>query len=168
MSLIGQYEWKMNMAGTAQSNYTIAYNTAEGNKRLLKNSYKTSIWQQHNSKCLCYKCLADNNLVYTLSNFHSPKVVEGGMQQKRKIDGVQEGIPGSVPCPHQNMDYFGTFHLFDNDNGGEANYNLSEQKRKYGWILKLSFWLFHTSFNNTYRVRIPLMNKHNPGRGKIF
>ena len=162
MALIGRHEWKTNMIGTAQENRTGA-DTAEEKKRLSKNTYETVMWQ-HNSECLCYAIWSDKNLVRTLSNFHSPKVVDGGIRRRRKVHGVRERDPVSVPCPQQNIDYSDTFHLIDKGNGAEAKYDLSGQSRKHGWSPKLSLRLFNMNFNNTYKIYMALMKKHNPGR----
>ena len=136
MALLGRYEWKFNMIGTAQENRTGA-DTAEEKKLLSKNTYEIVMWQ-HNTESLCYAIWSDNNLVRTLSNFHSPKVVDAGLRRRRKVAGVRERDPTAVPCPEQNIAYSDTFHLIDKGNMQEAKYDLSGQSRKHGWSPKLS------------------------------
>jgi hypothetical protein len=43
-----------------------------------------SLIYQHNTKPLCYAVWGDNNFVKTLSNFHSPVIMTGGMKRKKK------------------------------------------------------------------------------------
>ena len=52
---------KMNMVEIARENQSGADIILQEKKRLLKNSYKTVIWQ-HNSEWLCYAIWADNNI----------------------------------------------------------------------------------------------------------
>ena len=52
MALIGRYEWKINMAGTAQENRTGA-DTEEEKKGMKKNTYEAVMWQ-HDNKSLYY------------------------------------------------------------------------------------------------------------------
>ena len=59
------------------------------------------------------------------------------------------------------------FHLIDKGNGAEAKYELGGQSRTHGWIPKLSCRLFNTNFNNSFRIALPLIEKHNPGRRPV-
>ena len=52
-----------------------------------KNTYEAVMWQ-HDTEPLCYAIWSDNNLVRTLSNFHTPKVVDAGIKRRRKVNGV--------------------------------------------------------------------------------
>ena len=63
-----------------------------------KNSNEAVMWQ-HNTKFLCNAIWSNNNLVQTLSTFHTPKIVGGGIKRKRKSSGVQERESTAVPCP---------------------------------------------------------------------
>ncbi len=65
------------MVGTSNENRTGAA-TKEEKKGLKKGTYDCIMWQ-HNEEDLCYAMWCDNNIVRTLSNFHSPEVVEGGL-----------------------------------------------------------------------------------------
>mmetsp|Transcript_2847 Transcript_2847/g.5763 ORF Transcript_2847/g.5763 Transcript_2847/m.5763 type:complete len:366 (+) Transcript_2847:358-1455(+) len=165
MALIGRHEWKINMVGTAQENQTGA-DTEEEKKAMKKNTYEIIMWQ-HDSECLTYAIWSNNNLVWTLSNFHTPKVVDGGLNRKKKVDGVREREPAPVPCPEQNIYYSNTFHLVDKGNGVKAKYDLGGQSRKHGWTPKLSSRLFNMNFNNSYWIYMTLMEKHNPGRRPV-
>mmetsp|Transcript_14103 Transcript_14103/g.29816 ORF Transcript_14103/g.29816 Transcript_14103/m.29816 type:complete len:284 (-) Transcript_14103:390-1241(-) len=162
MALIGRHEWKINVVGTAQQNQTGAY-TQEEKKAMKKNMYEAVMWQ-HDSECLTYAICSDNKLVQTLSNFHTPKVVDSGLNRKKKVDGVGKSEPAPVPCPEQNINYSKTFHLIDKGNGVEAKYDLAGQSRKHGWTPKLSSRLFKMNFNNLYRIYFSLMVKNNPER----
>ena len=95
MTLIGHHEWKIKMLGTTQENRTGADNAAE-KKAMKKNTYETAMWQ-HDCESLCYAIWSGNNLIQTLSNFHTPMVVEGGMKRKRRANGVHEREPADVP-----------------------------------------------------------------------
>ena len=53
---------------TAQENQT-GVETAEEDKIVRKNSFKSEMWQ-HNSESLCYTIWSDNNLVPTHFKFH--------------------------------------------------------------------------------------------------
>ena len=106
------------MGETAEEN-RIGANTEEKKKAVKKNIYEAVMWQ-HDSEHLCYAIWYGNNLVRTVSNFHTPKVVDEGLKRERKVNGVQERDPTVVPCPQQNIDYSETFHLIDKGNDTEA------------------------------------------------
>ena len=162
MALSGRHEWKMNMSGTSQENRTRA-DTVEEEKKMKKNTYEAVMWQ-HDDEPLCYAIWSDNNLVQTLSNFHTPKVVDAGVKRKRRVQGTRERTPVLVLYPQQNIDYSETFHLIDRGNGAEANYDLAGQSKKHEWSPKLSLRLFNVNFNNSYMIYLALMAKHNPRR----
>ena len=74
------------MVGTANENRTDT-DTEEKEKARKKNTYEAVKWH-HDSKALAYAIWLDINLVRTLSNFHTPKVVNEGLKRKRKVNGV--------------------------------------------------------------------------------
>ena len=78
------------------------------------------------------KIWSDNNLVGTLSNFHTPKIVDTDIKRRRRVNDVREREPTAVPCPQQNVDYLETFHIIDKGNGVEAKYELGGQSRSHG------------------------------------
>jgi hypothetical protein len=86
MGQIGREEWKINMVGTAQTNRTGAPAAADVQK-LKVGTYESIFWQ-HRMLNLCYVVWSDNNKVKTLSNFHSPVVLEVGlgMLHKMRVD----------------------------------------------------------------------------------
>ena len=47
------------------------------------------------------------------------------------------------------------------ENDVDTKYDLAGQIRKHKWSLKLSLRLFNMNFNNTYRICMALMEKHN-------
>ena len=68
----------------------------------MKKGTYDSIMYQHINEELVLAMWSDNNIVRTLSNFHSPVVIEDGLQRKSKVDGVRERAQTPVPCPKQN------------------------------------------------------------------
>ena len=84
-ALIGRHVWGINMVGTCQSNRCGAGKlakcdltcnaTAKGSHNLLLH--------QHKDEPLTFVVWADNNHVKTLSDFHTPEIVEAGLKQKR-------------------------------------------------------------------------------------
>ena len=74
------------MVGMAQTNRMGAPAAADVQK--LKVGTYVSIFWQHRMLNLCYVVWSDNNKVKTLSNFHSPVVLEVGlgMLHKMRVD----------------------------------------------------------------------------------
>ena len=99
MALIGSHDWKINMLGAAQENRTGA-DTAKKKKGMKKNTYE-AVMCQHDTEPLCYVIWSDNNLVRILFNFHTPKIVEGGVKRKRRVQGTQERTKSPVACPQK-------------------------------------------------------------------
>ena len=98
MALIERHNWKINMLGIAQENRTGA-DTAEKKKGMKKNTYE-AVMCQHDTEPLCYVIWSDKNFVRTLSNFHTPKVVDSGIKRRRRrVNGVLERVQTAVPCP---------------------------------------------------------------------
>jgi len=162
MALIGRHEWLMNMVRTAQENRTGA-ETKEKKKMMKVSSYESLIFQ-HDKEDLRYAMWADNNIVRTLSNFHSPEILEAGLKRKRKVNKKRERHQTNVPCPHQNKDNSDTFHLIDKGNGAKAKYNLFLENKKHGWTPKLALRFFNMTLNNAYKIYRWLLAKYNPGR----
>ena len=83
---IARIVWKMNVVGTCQANPTGApVKDALATSGIKPGSYK-SVVLQHEDLPLTYACWGDNNIVKTLSNFHSPEIIVGGLKQKKKIE----------------------------------------------------------------------------------
>jgi hypothetical protein len=92
MCQVGREEWGMNMVGTCQTDRTGAGalgKLAVKAKEILIGSHESLIYQ-HNTKSLLYSVWVDNNFVKTLSTFHSPVTIRGGI----KID-KPEGEKGN-------------------------------------------------------------------------
>ena len=70
--------------------------TATKKKAMKKNMYEAVMWK-HRTEPLCYAIWFGNNLVRTLSNFHTPKVVDEGIKRRRKINGVRGKESVAVP-----------------------------------------------------------------------
>ena len=67
---------------------------------------------------------ADNAIVKTLRNFHSPVIIKDGFQRRCKIDGVEQRDPVGVPVPEQGKAYCETFYKIDKGNYTKAKYDL--------------------------------------------
>lgn len=87
---------------------------------------------------------ADNNIVKTLSKFHSLEILSGGegVARRRGVDGTREQERTEVSCPAQQKDYSETFHLIYKGNGKESRYDMGGQTKGHNWAPKLSmrFW----------------------------
>ena len=60
----------------------------------------------------------------TLSNFHSPVIIEDGVHRRCKIVGTRQRDSVGVPVPAQGKAYCETFHRIDKGNGAETKYDL--------------------------------------------
>ena len=125
MAQIGRFEWEINMMGTSQVNWTgaNAKATVDAMKKTKKGTHATSMWQ-HNTLPLVFAAWADNAIVKTFSNFHSPVVIEDCVHRRCKIDGVRQCDSVGVPVPARVKAYCETFHKIDNGNGAEGKYDL--------------------------------------------
>jgi hypothetical protein len=86
MCQVGREEWGMNMVGTCHTDRTSAGalgKVAVKAKEIVVGSHE-SLMYQHNTKSLLYSVWGDSNFVKTLSNFHSPVIIRGGMKRKRR------------------------------------------------------------------------------------
>ena len=126
MAQIGRYEWNINMVGTAQTNRTGA-DCAGTCKKMKKGTHETVMWQ-HKELPLVFAAWSDNNIVKTLSNCHSPIILEGGLMRRIKVNKKRERDQTPVDCPLQQQFYPGSFHLIDKGNGAEATYDLGGQR----------------------------------------
>ena len=109
---------------------------------------------------------SDNNIVKTLSNFHSPKLLPAGsgVRRKRRVDGKREQHKTEVSCPAQNKDYSETFHLIDKGNGAEATYDMGGHSWTHNWSPKIQMRYFNMNFNNAFKIYRNLMEKYTPNR----
>ncbi|KAL7529127.1 hypothetical protein ACHAWF_002847 [Thalassiosira exigua] len=81
---IAREGWLVNLVGTAQSNPTGA-DVTEAKNALVRGTYESKMFQ-HLTKPLVYALWGDNNIVKTLSNFHSPKILAAGNGAEKKYD----------------------------------------------------------------------------------
>ena len=165
MAQILQEEWKINAVGTAQAN-RVGPNVKEALKSLKKGTYKSLVFQ-HKTKPLVYALWSDNNIVKTLSNFHTPEILpvgDGLKRKKREADGRREQHKSEVKCPSQNKDYSKIFHLIDKGNKNEAKYDLAGMSRTHNWTPKLVLRLFNMAFNNAMKVYLALVSMHTPDK----
>jgi hypothetical protein len=69
---------------------------------------------QNENKKLTYTMWADNAIVKTLSNFHSPNILEvgSGVLRRRQVDGIREQSQTEVPC-HTMCNALASFYTTD-------------------------------------------------------
>ena len=158
--------WKMNMVGTCQSDRSGGgYASKEDKRRMKVGSYESIIYQ-HREKNLCFAMWADNNIVKTLSNFHSPEILAAGagMLRRRRVDGSREQHQTEVSCPVQQKDYSETFHLIDKGNGKESKYDLGGHSKGHNWAPKLNMRFFNFGLGNAHTMYNALCKEHTPFR----
>jgi hypothetical protein len=146
----------MNMVGTVQSSRTGGGwlgKAAIKAKEIEKGTHESLLYQ-HNTKPLLHAVWADNNFVKTLSNFHSPTIVEGGM--KRRVRGSvtkkRAREQSDFDCNAQQIYYCKTYHKIDKGNGAEPKYDLSTESHLHGWGPKLAARYFNMNLNNTAKL----------------
>ena len=157
MGQIGREVWRMNFVGTCQRG-RVGANVDDDFKQMKVGTYD-SVMYQHRTKPLSYTIWADNNLVKTLSNFHTPKILPAGagVCRRRRVDGVREEAQTEVPCPLQQKDYSETFHLVDKGNGKESKYDMGGQTKGHNWAPKLTMQ-FLTSALGTHTQSTMLLS----------
>ena len=75
---VGQEVWKLNMVGTSQVNRTGAGNKVKAQQKKMKVGTYESCFFQHTILPLVIGLWADNTIVTTLSNYHSPEICTKG------------------------------------------------------------------------------------------
>ena len=117
-----------------------------------------------------YALWSNSNIVKTLSNFHTPKIlpVGGGLKRKKREPGRRrEQDRSNVSCPSQNKVYSKTFHQIDKGNKNEARYDMAGMSRTHNWTPKLVFRLFNMALNNAMKVHLALAAIHTPDKGTL-
>jgi hypothetical protein len=134
-------------------------------KEICINSHESLLFQ-HKTKALSYAVWGDNNFVKTLSNFHSPVILRGGMRRKRRNPQTKkrEREFSDVDCPTQQKTYCLTYHHIDKGNGAEAKYDIATESHLHGWGPKLAARFFNMNLNNAYKIYCVLYKKHHDGR----
>eukprot|EP00956_Cyclotella_meneghiniana_P004248 scaffold5201_cov42-Cyclotella_meneghiniana.AAC.2 len=109
---------------------------------------------------------ADNAIVKTLSNFHTPEILEAGLgvNRRRRVDGMREFDLTAVQCPIQQKDYSETSHLIEKGNGKESKYDLGRQTKGHNWAPKLVMRFFNMCMGNAHTMYSALVKKHTPSR----
>jgi hypothetical protein len=132
-------------------------------KEISINSHESFLFQ-HKTKSLSYAVWGDNNFVKTLSNFHSPVTLRGGMRRKRRNPQTKkrERDLSNIHCPTQQKTYCNTYHKIDKGNGAEAKYDISIESHLHGWGPKLATRYFN--MNHAHKVYCVLYKKHHPER----
>ena len=128
-------------------------------------TYETRFFQ-HRMKNLVFALWADNNIVKTLSNFHSPELLEAGhgVLRRRRVDGLREQERTAVQCPLQQKDYSETFHLIDKGNGKESHYDMGGQTKGHNWAPKLTMRFWNMGLGNAHTMYSALCKKFTPNR----
>jgi hypothetical protein len=169
MCQVVRAKWGINnMVGTVQSSRT-------GGGRLGKAAIKAkevekgtheSLLYQHNTKPLLHAVWADNNFVKTLSNFHSPVVLRGGMRRRVRDPVTKKRAREQTDddCNEQQVDYCNTYHQIDMGNGAETKHDLSTESHLHGWGPKLAARYFNKNINSAYKVYCYLYKKYHPTR----
>lgn len=118
------------------------------------------------TKHLTYAPWSDNNIVKTLSNFHSSIVLPAGdgLLPRRRVDGVQEQDQTEVSCPLQQKDYSETFHLINKGNGKESKYDMGGQTKGHNWAPKLTMRYWNFSLDNAHMMYKALVKQYTPDR----
>jgi len=85
MAQVDRFLWKNNMVSSVQLNRTggRSLGAAAIEQKEIQKGTRESLLCQHNSKPLTYAIWANNNFVKTLSNFHSPAILEGGIKRRK-------------------------------------------------------------------------------------
>jgi hypothetical protein len=137
-------------------------------KEIEKGTHKSLLYQ-HKDKPLLHAVWADNNFVKTLSNFHSPVILRGGMRRRVRCPVTKKRAmqQTEVDCNEQQVDYCRTYHKIDKGNGAEAKYDLSTESHLHGWPPKLAARYFNMNLNNAYKLYCILYKKHHP-RHKVM
>ena len=120
-----------------------------------KGTYDCNFWQ-HDTLPFCYAAWSDNNIVRTLSNFHTPKIVDGVNGVKRRKRNLKtkkrERVQSWVQCPEQQYWYSKYFHLIDKGNGQEEKSAIMIASKKHNWTPKLSLRFYNHNENNAYQL----------------
>jgi hypothetical protein len=92
MCQIGRDVWKFNFIGTCQNDRETSEESWD---------VRNKIFFQHQMKNLVFALWANNNIVKTLSNFHSPELLEAGsgVLQRQRVECVCEKEQTVVECP---------------------------------------------------------------------
>jgi hypothetical protein len=146
----------MNMVGTVQLSRTGGSRLGQAAikaKEIEKGTHRSLLYQ-HNTKPLLHAVWADNIFVKTLSNFHSPTIVEGGMKRRVRdpVTKKRAREQSDVDYNAQQIDYCMTYHKIGKGNGAEAKYDLSTESHLHGWPPKLAARYFNMNLNNTDKL----------------
>ena len=99
------------MVGMAQAN-RIGADVDDVKKSMVIGRYDCALLQ-HKTMPLCFAMWAENIIVKTIYNYHSPTILsaeDGIMRKKKGDDNIRERFQSPVPIPLQNKDYCKTFH----------------------------------------------------------
>ena len=95
-----------------------------------KGNHESHLWQ-HNNLPFVFAAWNNNAVVKSLSNFHSPIIIQDGVQQRIKINKVRQRNPVGVPVPLQQKEYAKTFHKIDKGNSAKAKYYMGGNRYVY-------------------------------------
>ena len=86
---------------------------------------------QHNNLHLVFAAWSNNGVIKSLINFHSPIIIQDGVQRQIKINNVRQQDSVDVPVPLQQKDYSETFHKIDKGKDVEAKYDMGRNMYVY-------------------------------------
>jgi hypothetical protein len=159
MCQVGREEWKINMIGTCQTDRCGAgpLGKAACKAKEIEINTQQSLLYQHKTKPLTYAVWGDNNFVKTLSNFHSPVLLRGGMKRKRRNPRTKRRGRdfSNADCPHQHKTYCKTktYHVINKGNGAKAKYDIATKSHLHGWQPKHAARYFNNmNANNAYKI----------------
>ncbi|MGK3740675.1 MAG: hypothetical protein ACI8RD_006652 [Bacillariaceae sp.] len=144
MCQVGREEWFINMVGTFQLSRSGAGALAKIAVKAgdIKKCTHESLLYQHKTKPLVFAVWADKNFVRTLSNFHSPTIVQGRMKRRKRneVTGKREREQSDVDCNAQQIGYCSFYHwirpliVIERGLEFESSYSLT-------FVLKASYYL---------------------------
>ena len=150
-----QMEWHqwVGMSGRSTWLVPVKQTEAEPDVKALKPNTHESLFCQHKTEPLLHAVWSDNNIVKTLSNFHSPVIEVGGILRKQKDDdGDREREQTPADVPEQQKEYCENFHWIDKGNANEAKCKLDYESKTHGWAPKVACRLFNMTMNNAFKM----------------
>ena len=163
--------WKVNVISTAQVNRCGPDpNLVKAERSKMKPGTYECKFFVHKTSPLCVAPWADNNIVTTLSNHHSPEILkegEGVFRRKKNKDGGRDMVATAVKIPLQTSAYthkFFKFFKIDKRNQKDAQFDLKGVSKKHNWSPKLILRLFNMNSGNSGTYYERLCSLYTPDR----
>ena len=99
-----------------------------------------SLLHQHKDEPLTFVAWEDNNCVKTLSSFHTPEVIKGGLEQRWQDPATRQRALCQLPvdCQSQVESCCETFHLIDGSHFAEAKNDIAGESHDHRWRPELA------------------------------